>query len=114
MLSLITTTFTEPRERAKAFGVYGAISGAGGAIGLIAGGALTEYLSWRWTLLVNTPIAIAVAIASLPLLKESRVEGDRHYDVPGRAARDARPGLARLRLHRGVAALVDAPPSRSR
>src|SRR4051812_581644 len=83
VLSLITTTFTEPKERAKAFGVYGAISGAGGAIGLIAGGALTEYLSWRWTLLVNTPIAIAVAIASLPLLKESRVEGDRQYDVPG-------------------------------
>jgi EmrB/QacA subfamily drug resistance transporter len=83
VLSLITTTFTEPRERAKAFGVYGAISGAGGAIGLIAGGALTEYLSWRWTLLVNTPIALVVAVASLPLLKESRVEGDRHYDVPG-------------------------------
>src|SRR4051812_18710613 len=83
VLSLITTTFTEPKERAKAFGVYGAISGAGAAIGLIVGGALTEYLSWRWTLLVNTPIAIAVAIASLPLLKESRVEGDRQYDVPG-------------------------------
>jgi EmrB/QacA subfamily drug resistance transporter len=83
VLSLITTTFTEPKERAKAFGVYGAISGAGGAIGLIAGGALTEYLSWRWTLLVNVPIALAVAVASLPLLKESRVEGDRHYDAPG-------------------------------
>ena len=83
VLSLITTTFTEPRERAKAFGVYGAISGTGGAIGLIAGGALTEYLSWRWTLFVNVPIALAVAVASLPLLKESRVEGDRHYDVPG-------------------------------
>ncbi len=83
VLSLITTTFTEPHERAKAFGVYGAISGTGGAIGLIAGGALTEYLSWRWTLFVNVPIALAVAIASLPLLKESRVEGDRQYDVLG-------------------------------
>ena len=83
VLSLITTTFTEPRERAKAFGVYGAISGTGAAIGLIAGGALTEYLSWRWTLLVNVPIALIVAVASLPLLKESRVEGDRHYDVQG-------------------------------
>jgi EmrB/QacA subfamily drug resistance transporter len=83
VLSLITTTFTEARERAKAFAVYGAISGAGGAAGLIAGGLLTEYLSWRWTLFVNVPIAIAVAIASLPLLKESRAGGDRTYDVPG-------------------------------
>jgi len=83
VLSLITTTFTEAAERAKAFAVYGAISGTGAAIGLIAGGALTDLVSWRWTLLVNTPIAIAVAIASLPLIRESRAEGDRRYDVPG-------------------------------
>src|SRR5690242_20230149 len=83
VLSLITTTFTEAKERAKAFAVYGAISGTGGAIGLIAGGALTDLVSWRWTLFVSTPIAIAVAIASLPLLKESRADGDRRYDVPG-------------------------------
>ncbi|HVB27419.1 MAG TPA: MFS transporter [Mycobacteriales bacterium] len=83
VLSLITTTFTEPRERAKAFGVYGAISGTGAAIGLIAGGALTQYLSWRWTLLINTPIALLVAAAAVPLIRESRADGDRHYDVPG-------------------------------
>ena len=83
VLSLITTTFTEPRERAKAFAVYGAISGTGAAIGLIVGGALTEYASWRWTLLVNTPIAVLVALAALPLLRESRAEGDRRYDLPG-------------------------------
>lgn len=83
VLSLITTTFTEARERAKAFAVYAAISGTGAAIGLIAGGVLTEYLSWRWTLLVNTPIALVVAVAAMPLLKESRAEGDRHFDVPG-------------------------------
>jgi EmrB/QacA subfamily drug resistance transporter len=94
VLSLITTTFTEAHERAKAFAVYGAISGTGAAIGLIAGGALTEFLSWRWTLLVNTPVAILVAIASLPLLKESKAEGDRHYDVPG--ALVATGGLALL------------------
>src|SRR3954447_9653042 len=94
VLSLITTTFTEAHERAKAFAVYGAISGTGAAIGLIAGGALTEYLSWRWTLLVNTPIAIAVAIAALPLLKDSRAQGDRHFDVPG--ALVATTGLALL------------------
>ena len=94
VLSLITTTFTEAHERAKAFAVYGAISGTGAAIGLIAGGALTEFLSWRWTLLVNTPVAIVVAVASMPLLKESKAEGDRHYDVPG--ALVATGGLATL------------------
>jgi EmrB/QacA subfamily drug resistance transporter len=94
VLSLITTTFTEAHERAKAFAVYGAISGTGAAIGLIAGGALTEYLSWRWTLLVNTPIALIVAAASLPLLKESRAEGNRHFDLPG--ALVATSGLALL------------------
>ncbi len=94
VLSLITTTFTEAKERAKAFAVYGAISGTGGALGLLAGGALTTYLSWRWTLLVNTPIAIAVAAAAFPLLKESRAEGDRELDVPGAIA--ATGGLALL------------------
>ncbi len=86
VLSLVTTTFTEAKERAKAFAVYGAISGTGGALGLILGGALTQYISWRWTLLVNTPIAIAVAFAAFPLLKESRAEGDRHFDLPGTVA----------------------------
>src|SRR3954452_9873880 len=94
VLSLITTTFTEAHERAKAFAVYGAISGTGAAIGLIAGGALTEFLSWRWTLLVNTPIAIAVAIAASVLVTESRAEGDRHFDVPGAIV--ATSGLALL------------------
>jgi EmrB/QacA subfamily drug resistance transporter len=94
VLSLITTTFTEAHERAKAFAVYGAISGTGAAIGLIAGGALTEYLSWRWTLLVNTPIALMVAAAALPLIKESRADGDRHFDLPGAVV--ATGGLATL------------------
>jgi len=94
VLSLITTSFTEAHERAKAFGVYAAISGTGAAIGLIAGGVLTQYLSWRWTLLVNTPIALVVAAAALPLLKESRAEGNRHFDVPG--ALIATSGLALL------------------
>lgn len=82
-LSLITVTFTEPRERAKAFGVYGGISGGGAALGLILGGILTEYASWRWTLLVNTPIAIATAVAAVALVRESRAEGKPKYDIPG-------------------------------
>ena len=82
-LSLITVTFTEPRERAKAFGVYGGISGGGAALGLILGGVLTEYASWRWTLLVNTPIAIVTAIAAVLVVRESRAGGELHYDIPG-------------------------------
>ncbi|MDT7551350.1 MAG: hypothetical protein QOE84_3744 [Actinomycetota bacterium] len=94
VLSLITTTFTEAHERARAFAVYAAISGTGAAIGLIAGGVLTQYLSWRWTLLVNTPIAVLVALAAIPLLKESRADGDRHFDLPGAVV--ATGGLATL------------------
>jgi EmrB/QacA subfamily drug resistance transporter len=82
-LSLITVTFHEPRERAKAFGVYGGISGGGAALGLILGGVLTEYASWRWTLLVNTPIAIATAVAGAVLVRESRAGGKPRYDIPG-------------------------------
>ncbi|MFL6109408.1 MAG: MFS transporter, partial [Marmoricola sp.] len=82
-LSLITVTFSEPKERAKAFGVYGGISGGGAALGLILGGVLTEYASWRWTLLVNTPIAILTAVAAGVLVHESRAEGKPRYDIPG-------------------------------
>ncbi|MDT0278292.1 MFS transporter [Blastococcus goldschmidtiae] len=82
-LSLLTVTFTEPRERARAFGVFGAISGGGAAIGLILGGVLTEYASWRWTLGVNVPIAIVAAVFAIGLISESRATGDRRYDVPG-------------------------------
>jgi len=60
-LSLLSTTFTEPGERARAFGAYGAIAGGGGAVGLLLGGVLTEYLDWRWCLYVNVPIALAAA-----------------------------------------------------
>lgn len=94
VLSLITTTFTEPKERAKAFAVYGSISAAGAALGLLLGGALTEYASWRWTLLVNTPIAILVAAAAVPILRESKAEGDRTYDLVG--ALTATAGLVSL------------------
>ncbi|MFB7288277.1 MFS transporter [Actinacidiphila glaucinigra] len=84
-LSLIAVTFTEPRERAKAFGVYGALQGAGGAVGLIAGGVLTQYASWRWCLFVNTPIALVAALAALPTLRESRAEGQHRHDLAGAA-----------------------------
>jgi len=82
-LSLLAVTFTDPRERARAFGVFGAISGGGAALGLILGGVLTEYASWRWTLGVNVPIAAITAVFAVGLITESRATGDRRYDVPG-------------------------------
>ena len=80
-LSLITTTFPAGPPRNRAFAVYGAMSGAGAAIGLILGGALTE-ASWRWTFFINVPIGILVAVLAPRFLGES----ERHrgeFDVPG-------------------------------
>jgi len=82
-LSLITVTFTDGKERARAFGVYGGISGGGAAIGLIVGGLLTEYTSWRWCLFVNVPIAVITAVAAVTVVRESRAEGKASYDIPG-------------------------------
>ena len=82
-LAIISVTFTVPKERAKAFGVIGAISGGGAAIGLILGGALTQYTSWRWCLGVNTPIAIVAALLAIKFVRESKAAGDNTYDLPG-------------------------------
>jgi EmrB/QacA subfamily drug resistance transporter len=82
-LSLLTVAFTEPKERARAFGVYGGIAGGGAAIGLILGGALTQYASWRWTLLINVPIAIMAAIAATRFVTESKNPIRHGYDIPG-------------------------------
>jgi EmrB/QacA subfamily drug resistance transporter len=82
-LSIVTVTFTDPKERAKAFGVFGALAGGGAAIGLIVGGVLTEYASWRWCLGVNVPVALIVAGFAFPLVHESKAHGDTRYDVPG-------------------------------
>ncbi len=82
-LSLITVTFVAPKERARAFGVFGAISGGGAALGLILGGFLTEYFSWRWCLGVNVPIALITAVAAVPFVHESKAPGDTRYDIPG-------------------------------
>ena len=82
-LSIVSVTFTDPKERARAFGVYGAISGGGAAIGLILGGALTEYFSWRWCLGVNVPIAVAAALLAIKYVHESKAGGDHSYDLPG-------------------------------
>lgn len=84
VLSLLTTTFTDAKERAKAFGVYGALSGAGGAIGLLAGGLLTEYLNWRWCMYVNIVFALVAVVGAALLLHNQRAGGRGHrIDIPG-------------------------------
>uniref|UniRef100_A0AAU2A994 MFS transporter n=1 Tax=Streptomyces sp. NBC_00093 TaxID=2975649 RepID=A0AAU2A994_9ACTN len=82
-LSLLTTTFTDAKERAKAFGVYGAIAGAGGAIGLLLGGVLTEHLDWRWTLYVNIAFAAVAFAGGAVLLRRSTRDKTAKIDVPG-------------------------------
>ncbi|GAA0579896.1 MFS transporter [Paractinoplanes ferrugineus] len=85
-LSLLSTTFTEPADRGKAFGIFGAISGAGGAVGLLLGGVLTEYLSWRWCLYVNLVIAVVAAIGALRKLQDEAIANRDRIDVPGAVA----------------------------
>jgi EmrB/QacA subfamily drug resistance transporter len=93
-LALLSVTFPSGRDRVRAFAVYGTIGGGGAAVGLVLGGVLTEFLSWHWCLLVNVPIAVVAIAAAVPLLKESRADGDTRYDVPGAVLVTA--GLASL------------------
>ena len=82
-LALLTTTFTEAKERATAFGIYGAIAGAGAAVGLLLGGFLTEYASWRWTLYVNLIFAVAALVGGAILLRHLPSETRPKLDWPG-------------------------------
>jgi EmrB/QacA subfamily drug resistance transporter len=100
-LSLVTVLFAEGSERNKAMGVWGAVAGSGGAVGVLLGGMLTEWAGWEWVLFVNVPIGIIAAVLAPRLLAESRNEGERHFDVAGAVTITA--GLSLL-----VYALVDA------
>ncbi len=101
-LSIVTTTFREGAERNKALGIWGAVAGSGGAVGVLLGGVLTDLLSWEWVLFVNVPIAAVAAFLAPRLLGESRDEvAHRVFDVAGAVTVTA--GLAIL-----VYALVDA------
>ncbi|MCC9312144.1 MFS transporter [Kitasatospora sp. RB6PN24] len=83
-LSLLTVTFTEAKERAKAFGIYGAIAGGGGALGLMLGGVLTEYLNWRWTFYINVPFAVVAVLGALFVIREPAGGLNRNkLDIPG-------------------------------
>jgi EmrB/QacA subfamily drug resistance transporter len=100
-LSLVTVLFEEGSERNKAMGVWGAVAGSGGAVGVLLGGMLTEWAGWEWVLFVNVPVGIAAALLAPRLLPESRNDGHRHFDFAG--AISITVGLSLL-----VYALVDA------
>jgi EmrB/QacA subfamily drug resistance transporter len=83
-LSIVVTTFREGHDRNVALGVWGAVSGVGGAVGVLLGGVLTSYLSWSWIFFVNLPVGVAILAVSPWLLRESRAAlGHRHFDVFG-------------------------------
>src|SRR5437899_1222446 len=82
-LSLLAVTFTQPRERARAFALYGAIAGSGAAPGLLLGGALTESLDWRWCLYVNVPIAMVAAVGGWRFLSGARGASGPQFDILG-------------------------------
>ena len=84
ILALLSTTFIDPESRAKAFAIFGAVAGAGGAVGLLLGGVLTEYLSWRWCLYINLIMAVITVIGAVLLLPRSEKIVDRpRIDLPG-------------------------------
>ncbi|MER5210240.1 MFS transporter [Streptomyces sp. NPDC002838] len=82
-LSLLTTTFTEPRERGRAFGVFAAVGAAGSALGLVAGGLLTEYAGWRWCLFINVPVAVCAVLGAALVPADRPVRGEGRLDVAG-------------------------------
>ena len=82
-LSLITVIFTEGKERNRAFGIYAAITAGGAALGLILGGVLTEYASWRWVFFVNLPIAAIALLGAVLFVPDSRDEQAQGFDIPG-------------------------------
>jgi EmrB/QacA subfamily drug resistance transporter len=83
-LAVITTSFAEGADRTKALSIWAAIASGGGAVGLLLGGVLTEALSWQWIFFINVPIGVAIVLAALRLVPNSRVEGrPRHFDLAG-------------------------------
>jgi EmrB/QacA subfamily drug resistance transporter len=84
ILGMIVTMFPEPREQAKAIGVYGFVASTGGSIGLLAGGALTDAINWHWIFLINLPIGVATAVLALRLVDDRPGIGFRAgADIPG-------------------------------
>ncbi len=82
-LGTLVSTFQDPRERGRAFGVFGSVAAGGGGVGLILGGVLTQYLSWRWTLYVNLVFAVIAAAGALAFMRSSRAANPPRMDWPG-------------------------------
>jgi EmrB/QacA subfamily drug resistance transporter len=102
-LSIVMTSFEEGADRNKALGVWGALGGSGAAVGVLLGGILTDYLSWRWIFFVNVPVGAVVLLLTPRIVHESRREdAERHYDALGAVLVSA--GLALL-----VYAISEAP-----
>jgi EmrB/QacA subfamily drug resistance transporter len=86
-LSILTTTFDEGRDRNLALGIWGAVSGSGGAAGVLLGGALTSSLSWSWIFFINVPVGVTVLALAVRFVNESRADvAHRHFDLPGAAS----------------------------
>jgi EmrB/QacA subfamily drug resistance transporter len=85
-LALVSALFPAGAQRAKALGIWGALSGLGFAVGILLGGAITEVASWRWVFLINIPVALATLVAVPRLIGESRVTGRRGFDLGGAIA----------------------------
>lgn len=82
-LALLTVSFPRGKERNTAFAVFGSVAGVGAAVGLVLGGALTEFADWRWCLWVNVPVVVVALVAGQVLIRESKADGDNRYDVLG-------------------------------
>lgn len=100
-LSLLADNFAEGSERTRALGIYSAISAGGGAVGLLLGGLITTYLSWRWILFVNVPIG-AVLVAAAPRVLRALPASPRHLDLPGAATVTAAASLLAYGLSRAA------------
>ena len=114
ILGMIVTMFPEPREQAKAIGVYGFVASAGGSIGLLAGGVLTQAISWHWIFFVNVPIGVATALVALRLVDGREGIGlGQGADVPGAVLLTGGADARRLHDPRGRASRAGARRGRS-
>ena len=107
-LSLLTVVFEEGQERNRALGIWAAITAGGAALGLILGGVLTEYASWRWVLFVNVPIAVVAVVGALRFVPGEPRRARARLRRPRRGPRHRRPDGARLRAGQGQRATAGA------
>ncbi|WP_433333942.1 MFS transporter [Spirillospora sp. CA-294931] len=108
-LSLLTTTFTEPHERGRAFGVFAAVGAAGSAVGLVAGGLLTEHAGWRWCLYINVPIALLAVLGATWVPRDRPGRETGRLDVAGAVLSTAGFGAVVYGFNEAEAAGWDSP-----